>query len=726
MTQKLRRNYPFISLLAVFAASIFLLATNSPVHAQSYTTGTATLSSGKYTYETGETFAVTARLNISVVSMTVLYGLITVSNNLTITNVSPGAGFGAYIVTPQRMSFNGYIYPTSPNPVTMVTLTVRANATGSGLIQYPYLESSNPYITRQSLSVNIVQPTCPAGQIGTPPNCSYPVVDVCPNIAGTQTSVPPGMIKDASGNCVNIVAPSPPPPPPPAPPPPAPAPTDVCPNIAGAQSTIPTGMIKDDNGNCVPRPATQQPRAVGNPADTQAPDSETNPQGVPAELRDLSVQASYRSAEISFSAAAGADIKVQYGSQNNIDKSAEVSKDGESYSVKIAGLEPYTQYQYKIIGSIDGKEVQYQGKFTSRGLPVRIIITKNGSPVSNAVFYIDGVKLQTGEDGEALVELGVREYVITVEDGSSTSEHTYNVSGDVLSENDSTASEQQFEIALPGTEMFGIGSLPSWLWVVLGVLLGFLVLGALAFIWLKRRRDAQDDNGMITPLVVTPMPTDLPDEAPMQDAAGATPEGYGPDGLPIQPEELQQGELAQNSVFPTTPDTTTDYASPTAQEQVAANVPEPAASQDGELIVHDHPTAPEIQNPAGPAEEPAAINPENLPLPPAEPQAEDYLPQPVQEEPLTPFIPGGASLDPWGDNQPTAQAQALEPEAQPLPQDTASAPAPVEPQLAAMPEQAAPTDSEYDTAARPRHTSVYIEDELPEDMFEAAKHAKQQ
>ena len=62
-------------------------------------------------------------------------------------------------------------------------------------------------------------------------------VDVCPNIAGDQATVPAGMVKDAHGNCV-----------------PAPTPgheTDVCPNIAGVQVTVPAGMVKDAHGNCV-------------------------------------------------------------------------------------------------------------------------------------------------------------------------------------------------------------------------------------------------------------------------------------------------------------------------------------------------------------------------------------------------------------------------------------------------------------------------------------------
>jgi hypothetical protein len=63
---------------------------------------------------------------------------------------------------------------------------------------------------------------------GSPP----PPTDVCPNIQGTQATVPSGMSKDAAGNCVT-------------------PPTDVCPNIEGIQSAVPTGMTKDASGNCV-------------------------------------------------------------------------------------------------------------------------------------------------------------------------------------------------------------------------------------------------------------------------------------------------------------------------------------------------------------------------------------------------------------------------------------------------------------------------------------------
>ena len=73
--------------------------------------------------------------------------------------------------------------------------------------------------------------------------CTPPPHDVCPNIPGTQTTVPTGMITDGSGNCV-----TPPPPP-----------TDVCPNISGVQPTVPAGMVTDGSGNCVTPPPPPPP-----------------------------------------------------------------------------------------------------------------------------------------------------------------------------------------------------------------------------------------------------------------------------------------------------------------------------------------------------------------------------------------------------------------------------------------------------------------------------------
>lgn len=81
-------------------------------------------------------------------------------------------------------------------------------------------------------------PNLPGSQTSVPPgytvdangNC-VTINDFCPNLPGIQNSLPPGYVKDANGNCVTI--------------------NDFCPNLPGIQDSLPPGYVKDANGNCV-------------------------------------------------------------------------------------------------------------------------------------------------------------------------------------------------------------------------------------------------------------------------------------------------------------------------------------------------------------------------------------------------------------------------------------------------------------------------------------------
>ena len=84
------------------------------------------------------------------------------------------------------------------------------------------------------------QAVLPTGyQLDSFGNCFLPEVisDVCPNIPGDQESVPSGRVVDGYGNCIIPEDP-----------------VDLCPNIGGDQATIPSGMSRDGNGNCVSTP----------------------------------------------------------------------------------------------------------------------------------------------------------------------------------------------------------------------------------------------------------------------------------------------------------------------------------------------------------------------------------------------------------------------------------------------------------------------------------------
>ncbi len=140
------------------------------------------------------------------------------------------------------------------------SMRVVTNSDGSKRIQVDY--PGSPVATGQNLCGVITPPvvdlctniadtqtTVPAGMTkdtagNAPGVCTTPPVDMCPNIADTQTTVPTGMIVDGSGNCVT-------------------SPVDLCPNINGTQTTVPVGMIVDGSGNCVTSPVDLCPNING-------------------------------------------------------------------------------------------------------------------------------------------------------------------------------------------------------------------------------------------------------------------------------------------------------------------------------------------------------------------------------------------------------------------------------------------------------------------------------
>jgi hypothetical protein len=104
----------------------------------------------------------------------------------------------------------------------------------------------NCYQTGQDMCPNLVgvQAVVPNGyHLDGNGNCVLPAIDMCPNIVGTQAAIPNGYVIDTSGNCVV---------------PPISCPTggcptqqDMCSNLPGVQATIPSGYYSDGAGNCV-------------------------------------------------------------------------------------------------------------------------------------------------------------------------------------------------------------------------------------------------------------------------------------------------------------------------------------------------------------------------------------------------------------------------------------------------------------------------------------------
>jgi len=130
----------------------------------------------------------------------------------------------------QRGEWDGYISlsGTGYGVVVNADKTISGFAWGSdvvGWIKFRGLFNTNdvcPNITGSQSAV-------PQGMVLNTNNECVPL-DVCPNIAGDQQIVPPGLVLQG-GQCVT--------------------PGDMCPNIAGLQTSVPSGMVINGNGDCV-------------------------------------------------------------------------------------------------------------------------------------------------------------------------------------------------------------------------------------------------------------------------------------------------------------------------------------------------------------------------------------------------------------------------------------------------------------------------------------------
>ncbi len=140
-------------------------------------------------------------------------------------------------------------YYTDGNPANFVPIYKTGNVLGSQL-PVPALCIPNP----SDLCPNIVgaQTVMPPGKaLNTAGQCVDIVYDVCPNIAGNQLTVPNDMMYDGAGNCVPLVVP----------------PTDFCPNINGVQSSVPANMIVNVRGECVANTCVNNPAQCVPPPD---------------------------------------------------------------------------------------------------------------------------------------------------------------------------------------------------------------------------------------------------------------------------------------------------------------------------------------------------------------------------------------------------------------------------------------------------------------------------
>lgn len=151
---------------------------------------------------------------------------------------------------------------SSTNPYVMITPSV--SGVFHGHIGHQGGEDIIPPFTYKGASYS--QNWDAAGQALFANGCAAavvqaPAVDVCPNLAEHQATVPAGFVRDAQGNCAQTPAPA--------------AATDVCVNVEGMQAAVPAGLVRDANGNCAAAPAAQVAAVAPAPVAASAPAAKT-------------------------------------------------------------------------------------------------------------------------------------------------------------------------------------------------------------------------------------------------------------------------------------------------------------------------------------------------------------------------------------------------------------------------------------------------------------------
>ena len=459
----------FLKIIAPFftAFGVFVYALSvQPVHAAP---NSLWLQPGNSSYSTGQTFTVTvygsagANAGAPNTNVTIKYP----GNLLTVTNVSKGTGIPQATLTHNTQaqtialthSFLGYSSGLTDAP--LFTITFKANASGNALVDFTSTFLRGHTVGKVASTYSIANPTCPAGQTGTPPNCTTPAPAPAP--APTPSPVRP--------------APAPAPKPSPSPSPIQPPNTSV---PATPQDTSPT---------------------------EQAPSEEFG-------ITSYEVAPSYNTATFSWKTNDKATGVITYGtSANKLDNQVEASpeSDGRAFSVNVPKLQLGTTYHYAIIAkNTSDVSVVKKGTFTTKAYPVLLRVSHDNQAVNGAKITLQNYDSNyiTNDKGEANLSLKSGTYTAQITKENLAETQTFSVKALSIPK-DKSPDTQVIEVKiLSATSSAGSPNfLPFIIAGLIALLIGAAVIGFIAW----RRRHATQDNigyqSILEPGIDTPYDT---------------------------------------------------------------------------------------------------------------------------------------------------------------------------------------------------------------------------
>ncbi len=466
------------------------------------------------------------------------------SNRLKVTSVSTaGATFNWQVsATPTASAVNFdertiSFSPINNSSVHIMSVTFQAIAAGSANLsfssttRYSYSNFGTNYpttLTGGTYTINSPPPTsCPAGQVGTPPNCTTPPPAQCP--AG-QVGTPPNCTTPAPAKCPSGQTGTPP----------------------NCKTPTPAPSGGSNSKPTTPPPAT--------------PVAETPAEPIPApqenglSISDAVTTREYKTASLSWKTSSPAKNTVIYGtSLSKLDKTAEVTKEpDESYTAKFTELSPGKRYYFTINSESEkdaSKTSTYSGVFTTKGFPVSVTITEGGAATSGAKLKISEQTYSTDKSGKITFELASGSYSVEVTTSKSSKKFTLAVAEKTIP--DGKAPDTQaftFDVPVETTSDSGGLSPIALLGIGVGAVALLGLFGGLFLAW--RRRKAQGaaaaasaaSDGDYSWTAQQPLPAFPQDQQPLANYQDPTPSPMDmpyvapPDTLP--PQEIMPPDQA--------------------------------------------------------------------------------------------------------------------------------------------------------------------------------------
>ncbi len=446
--KKIQTVFIIIAAIIVGAASL----TSSPAYAAQ---GSIFFNPSSGRKDPGSTFTVEVRSSVQNPNSPFIFvggasvGVTYPNTLLQATGVSTaGSSMGGSATINQgagTISYNAFISPPRYGTnLLLFTITFRAIGTGAATLNFsPTTNVNDGPTTKQAATLSIAPAppaSCPAGQVGTPPNCTTPTPNPTP-VTPTPTPTP--------------TAPKPTPTPTPI----APVTTPVLPDIVPEAAAI------------------------------QTPEGELS-------IENVAVKTGWHTNTITWTASLpDTTSTVSIGTSKDKQKpTGDVTQqEDKSYLATLANLAPGTRYYYTIFSALTSdpeKKATYQGAFTTKGYPVSLTFNRDDRPVVGAKITIDKAIYTTDKKGAIALELANKAYTATITTNDDTKQTvTFTVAKKTIPQDGSDPPIQKFSFALTSAAAATASDTPSLLSIIGIIFGGLLLTGAiLGFLLYRRKR----------------------------------------------------------------------------------------------------------------------------------------------------------------------------------------------------------------------------------------------